>query len=97
MNRDRARELAAEYLSRFPSGEQLALFGDDMIEDHGWCYVLPWNTSRYVQSLDLRDSIGPGPGPIVVVKQTGETWMMGSALPPVEQLAIYARDHGIEQ
>jgi hypothetical protein len=93
-----ARELAERYLSQFSSAKTpLALFGDETAEDHDWCYVFPWNTARYVESLNLADSMGPGSGPIVVVRQTGDTWMMGSALPPDEQLAVYAVEHGINR
>jgi hypothetical protein len=98
VNLSQARQLAEQHLSQLSSEDQsLALFGDDMVDDRDWCYVFPWNTARYVESLNLDDSLGPGSGPLVVVKATGDIWMMGSALPPGDELATYEQEHGISQ
>ena len=56
------------------------LAGGDIAEEHEWCYVFPWNTARYVETRNIADIFGPGGGPIVVVKETGDTWMMQPAL-----------------
>ncbi|KAB2343939.1 YrhB domain-containing protein [Actinomadura rudentiformis] len=91
-----ARTLAERYLTEnSPPSRPTALFEDDLVEDHGWCFVFPWNTARYVETRNMADIIGPGFGPIVVVKKSGETWMMSGFPPPEQQLSAYAASHGI--
>jgi len=94
MDENQAREIAQRYLVEQPAGPApLALF-DDAPDDHVWCYLFFWNTAAYVQTGDMAYSVGPGTGPIAVVKATGEAWALGSASFDA-QLAAYARAHGI--
>jgi hypothetical protein len=90
-----ARVLAEHLLARFSTAEEpMALYEDESVDDRGWCFIFPWNTARYVKTLDISDSLGPGFGPIVVVKHSGDTWMM-NGLPEEGQLSSYAAEHGI--
>lgn len=95
-----ARALASEQLATLSKllapGRPLALFGDEGVVDHGWCFEFPWNTARYVETRNLADILGPGDGPIVVVKSTGDVWVMSSMPDPDIQLATYAAENGIE-
>ena len=94
MDEPTARELAARYLESF-SGQRRTLALYSTVEDHGWCYTFGWNTLRYIETGDIEDAIGPGTGPIVVVKPTGDVWMLSSAPSFDLQLARYSEEHGI--
>ncbi|RFS85507.1 hypothetical protein D0T12_10775 [Actinomadura spongiicola] len=94
MDIERAREIAVAYLAGFASSARpLALFENDLAEDKEWCYVFPWNTAKYVETRVPSDSMGPGAGPVVLVKSTGAVWMLASSPPFEEQLAEYRRAH----
>ncbi|MEU5877722.1 YrhB domain-containing protein [Spirillospora sp. NPDC047279] len=96
MDINQARALAEKYLrENGPQSPSVALFDDEFVHDHGWCYEFPWNTVRFIETRDLADIIGPGLGPIVVVKESGDTWLMGGFPDPDQQLANYAAEHGI--
>jgi hypothetical protein len=89
-----ARLIAARYLVEgLPSATPLALFDDDP-DDRGWCYLFFWNTEAYVRTGDMAYNIGPGTGPIAVVKSTGDAWALGGSSFD-RQLDKYAREHGI--
>ncbi|MEU5860848.1 YrhB domain-containing protein [Nonomuraea sp. NPDC047529] len=95
MDRQQATLLAERYLAGFSTAEKpLALYGDESVDDLGWCFVFPWNTARFIETRDFADVHGPGYGPVVVVKESGDTWMM-NGLPEEQQLAAYAARHGI--
>ena len=89
-----ARWLAAEYTSKCFTGEPVELFPDEATEDRGWCYLFYYNTKRYLETLDPDDGLVPGTGPVVVVKASGDVWMLGST-GWGEDLAAYAGRHGI--
>lgn len=94
MDAHEAREIAARYLAEaLPSATPLALFDSDP-DDRGWCYLFSWNTEAYVRTGDMAYNIGPGTGPIAVVKSTGDAWALGSSFFD-HQLENYAREHGI--
>jgi hypothetical protein len=95
MNLEDARAIAEEKLHGLGHARPLALFPDESVRDYGWCYVFPWNTARYLETRDRSDALGPGTGPIVVVKESRDAWFMGSALPHADQLDAYAAEHGI--
>ncbi len=91
-----ARGHAERQLERYSTPEQpMVLLGPETVRDHGWCYVFLWNTARYAETRDRADSKRPGSGPIVVVKESGDTWTMGTWLPVDMQLERYAEQHGI--
>ncbi|MFD9946768.1 YrhB domain-containing protein [Nonomuraea sp. NPDC059023] len=95
MDIEQAKALAEQCLARFSTAEEpLAFYGDETIDDLGWCFVFPWNTARFVETRDFAHVRGPGYGPIVVVKGSGDTWMM-NGLPEDQQLAAYAKEHGL--
>ncbi|GAB0102576.1 hypothetical protein JMUB6875_15440 [Nocardia sp. JMUB6875] len=95
MDEPQARALAADYLDRFSSEERpLSLYPTS--KDYGWCLTFGWNTQRYLETRNMSDSMGPGTGPIVVVKSTGDVWMLSSAPSFDTQLAKYAAEHDIE-
>lgn len=94
MNELQARQVAEQYLATFSNMERpLAL--DPEPEDEGWCFVFEWNTARFYQTEDIADAMGPGSGPIVVVKSTGDRWMLSSTPPFKIQLEEYANKNGI--
>ncbi|NRQ40223.1 hypothetical protein HII36_51640 [Nonomuraea sp. NN258] len=96
MDFHQAKALAERHLARFSTAEDpLALYEseDESADDRGWCFVFAWNTVRYLRSRDLSDVHGPGYGPIVVVKASGDTWMLGGYAPEDEQLTAYAKEH----
>ncbi|RVX37916.1 immunity protein 35 of polymorphic toxin system [Nonomuraea polychroma] len=96
MEIEQAKVLAERYLARFSTAEEpLAFYDDESVDDLGWCFVFPWNTVRYIETRDISHVRGPGYGPIVVVKDSGDTWMMGGFAPEDEQLSAYAAKHGI--
>lgn len=97
MDLKQAWDLAERYLARLSSEEQpLAFYGEEFVDDEGWCFVFPWNTVRYIETRDIAHVHGPGYGPIVVVKETGDTWMLSGHAPEEDQLAEYAAEHGID-
>ncbi len=97
MNRETAVHAAHQALAELGAADEpLQLAPDDTMADVGWAWICPWSTRRWFATADPRDAQPPGFGPVVVVKQTGETWLLGTAVPYDEQLAAYARAHGAE-
>jgi hypothetical protein len=91
-----AREAAQAELDTFSSSDNpLQLVDDADVADVGWAWVYAWSTARWFQTHDPADAPGPGMGPVVVLKDTGETFHLGSAPSFDEQLAEYAREHGL--
>jgi hypothetical protein len=96
MDIEQARSLAEQYMAKlFGSDHRMMVYENEFVTDRGWCFLFPWNTARYAETHDISDALGPGFGPIVVVKQSGDVWMMNS-LPEEDQLAEYAAEHGID-
>lgn len=94
MTIEEAHRLAQEYLDGyFPPSDPVLLFPDEAAEDRGWCYVFYYNTKRYLETEDINYALGPGPGPVVVVKANSEVWMTGGGNPE-GQLSAYAAEHG---
>jgi hypothetical protein len=93
-----ARALAQQYLDasgRTERGQRLVIFPyDELAEDLEWCYVFHYNTERYVETNDPGDAMGPGAGPIAVVKKDGAICELGSAPGYEDRLAEYGRTHG---
>lgn len=91
-----ARRAAQAELDTFSSPEHpLQLVEDRYVADIGWAWVYDWNTARYYQTRDPADGAGPGAGPVVVVKESGQTFHLGSTPSFDEQLADYAAAHGL--
>lgn len=96
MDRVAAREAAQALLDTIGSGSRpLRLVDDEHVADVGWAYVHDFNTVRFYETHAMADALGPGFGPIVVVKDTGEAFLLGSAPSYDEQLAAYAAAHGL--
>ena len=93
MELNEARAAATEYLGTLGAPEPLRL-ADDQVTDVGWAWVLAWSTVRWFETRDPAAVPPPGTGPAVVVKATGDCWMLGAASPYDEQLAGYASQHG---
>lgn len=91
-----ARAGAAAFLETVDTdGESWRLApGDEHVADIGWAWVVAWSTAGWFET----GQGGPpaGGGPIVVVKATGDTWMLTSQTPYDEQLTRYADRHGAE-
>jgi len=98
MTKEEARTIAQQHLDTSGVTEQaqrLVVFPEDeLAEDLGWCYLLHYNTERYVETNDPDDAMGPGGGPIAVIKKDGTIYETGSAPGYKEQLADYGRAHG---
>lgn len=73
----------------------LQLVQDADVADIGWGWVWAWNTARWFATGDPADLAGPGAGPIVVVKETGETFHLASAPAYDRQLVEHARARGL--
>jgi hypothetical protein len=93
-----ARALAQQHLDASgvtEHGQRLVIFPEDeIVEDFGWCYLFHYNTERYVETSDPDDAMGPGAGPIAVVKKDGAIVEMGSAPGYEDRLTEYGRTHG---
>ncbi|WP_067822758.1 YrhB domain-containing protein [Nocardia inohanensis] len=96
MDRNQARQRAEAFFQEFTGGRETPYMVYPEPTDHGWCYLFTWNTKRYFETRDIADSMGPGSGPIAVVKATGDAWMLTSAPSFDMQLDRYAREHGID-
>ncbi len=96
MERSEARAVAATFLESVESpGELLRLATDDEhVADVGWAWVFAWSTREWFDTGEGRPPVGAGP--IVVVKSTRDSWMLGSATPYDEQLEGYAVEHGLQ-
>ncbi|TDW92709.1 YrhB domain-containing protein [Kribbella sp. VKM Ac-2566] len=96
MELSEARAVAAAFLESMESpGEPLRLAtNDEQVADVGWAWVFAWSTAQWFDTGQGRPPVGGGP--IVVVKATRDSWMLGSATPYDEQLTAYAAERGLE-
>ena len=86
-----ARAAAQAELDSFSSPDNpLRLVDDADVADVGWGWVWAWSTARWFETRDPADAPPPGDGPVVVVKETGETFHLGSTPAFDQQLAEYA-------
>jgi hypothetical protein len=93
-----ARRAAQAELDRISSPiAPLRLVDDADVADVGWGWVYAWNTARWFETRDPADLAGPGAGPVVVVKDSGATFHLASSPSFDEQLADYARAHGLAE
>lgn len=91
MDLDVARRLAQATLERLLGSEQpLQLVDDGFVADVGWGFVFAWNSQRWFETRDPADAIGPSAGPIVIIKDTYEAVVLGSAPSIDQQLRDYA-------
>lgn len=91
-----ARELAAATLATISSpATPLQLADDEAVADIGWGFVFPWNNARWFVTRKIGDAAPPGAGPLVVDKATRDVFWLDSATSIDEQLAAYAREHGL--
>jgi hypothetical protein len=96
MNRQTAIHAAQRALAELGAPpDVLQTAPDDALVDVGWAWVCPWSTRRWFATGDPADAQPPGLGPVVVVKQSGETWLLGTAIPYDDQLDRYAAAHGL--
>lgn len=90
-----ARSAAQAELDTFSSDEYpLRLVDDGDVADVGFGWVWAWNTARWFETRDPADLAGPGAGPVVVVKDSGEAFHLSSTPSFDVQLAEYAAEHG---
>ena len=75
MNKQEAINLAKTYVSE--KYENLVLF-EEFITDHGHYYSLYYNSARYKETRNIKDSV-IGQGPLIVEKSTGRIFSTGSA------------------
>lgn len=91
-----ARAAAEAELATMSSPEHpLRLVEDADVADVGWGWVYAWNTARWFETRDPADLAGPGAGPVVVVKGSGEAFHLSSSPAFDLQLADYAAGRGL--
>lgn len=91
-----ARAAAQAELESFSSPDNpLRLVDDADVADVGWGWVWAWSTARWFETRDPADAPPPGDGPVVVVKETGETFHLGSTPAFDLQLAEFAKHRGL--
>ena len=99
MDRDEAHRLAQTYLDGERGGPNYGVYQVDPPAngyDVGWAWVFSWNTARYDETGHVQDGMGPGSGPLVIVKDTKDIWMVGSAFSTDDWLRNYAEQHGYQ-
>jgi hypothetical protein len=98
MTINEARTLAQRHLDASgvtEQGQRLVIFPEDeLVTDFGWCYLFRYNTERCVETSDPDSAMGPGRGPIAVVKKNGTIRELDSAPGYEYRLAEYGRTHG---
>jgi hypothetical protein len=93
-----ARRAAQAELDSFGSTENpLRLVDDADVADIGWGWVYAFNTVRWFETRDPADVAPPGAGPVVVVKESGESFHLDSTPSYDRQLAAYAAAHGLPE
>jgi hypothetical protein len=91
-----ARAAAEAELASFSSAEfPLRLVDDADVADVGFAWVWAWQTARWFETRDPADLAGPGAGPVVVVKSSGEAFHLDSTPAFDVQLGEYAAAHGL--
>jgi hypothetical protein len=91
-----ARGAAEAELQTFSSPDNpLRLVADADVSDVGWGWVWAWSTARWFETRDPADAPPPGAGPVVVVKESGETFHLSSTPAFDLQLEEYAAQHGL--
>ncbi|MBF6545972.1 hypothetical protein [Nocardia brasiliensis] len=89
--RNSARHLLAQHSARFATpADPFQLAPQGHVSDVGWAFVFPWSTTSWYTDGSA-PVLTPGvKGPIVVVKDTGDTWLLDSLSSYDSQLAGYA-------
>jgi hypothetical protein len=91
-----ARAAAEAELESFSSpANPLRLVDDADVADVGWGWVWAWSTARWFETRDPADAPPPGAGPVVVVKDSGETFHLDSTPSFDLQLEEYARSRDL--
>ncbi|CAM3987340.1 hypothetical protein NONI108955_03095 [Nocardia ninae] len=93
--RNSARHLLAQHSARFATpADPFQLGPQGHVSDVGWAFVFPWSTTSWYAD-GTSPVLEPGTkGPIVVVKDTGDTWLLDSLSSYESQLAEYADANG---
>ncbi|MGK8485625.1 hypothetical protein [Nocardia asiatica] len=93
--RNSARHLLAAHSARHATpADPLQLGPPQRVTDIGWAYIFPWSTTSWYLDGSV-PTLPPGSrGPIVVVKDTGHTWLLDSLRNYDAQLTDYAHEHG---
>ncbi|WP_330233225.1 hypothetical protein OHA40_12590 [Nocardia sp. NBC_00508] len=93
--RNSARHLLAAHSARHSTpADPLQLGPPERVCDIGWAFIFPWSTTSWYIDGAV-PTFPPGTrGPIVVVKDTGHTWLLDSLSNYDAQLIAYAREHG---
>lgn len=93
--RNSARHLLARHGRRYATpADPLQLGPPERVADLGWAFIFPWSTTSWYTD-GAAPALPPGSrGPIVVVKDSGHTWLLNSLNSYRSQLTAYARDRG---
>ncbi|MFE7747236.1 hypothetical protein [Nocardia sp. NPDC057455] len=93
--RNSARHLLAQHSARHATpADPLQLGPPQRVADIGWAFIFPWSTTSWYLDGSVPTLPPGGRGPIVVVKDTGHTWLLDSLRNYDAQLAAYARANG---
>jgi hypothetical protein len=60
-----------------------------LVKPYGWIFF--YNARRYLESGDIAQSVA-GNGPVVVLAETGEPFVLGTARRPEEQIAVFEQE-----
>ncbi|WP_039802143.1 hypothetical protein [Nocardia araoensis] len=93
--RNSARHLLAQHSARHATpADPLQLGPPYRVADIGWAFIFPWSTTSWYLDGSV-PTLPPGSrGPIVVVKDTGHTWLLDSLRNYDAQLTAYAHANG---
>ncbi|MFI9510651.1 hypothetical protein [Nocardia sp. NPDC052566] len=95
--RNSARHLLADHGRQWADPHDPFQLGPPThVFDVGWAYVFPWATTSWYEDGTPPQLASDSGGPIVVVKDTGHTWLLGSIGSFDAQLAAYAHDQGYQ-
>lgn len=79
VTRTEAREIAREYLDSGSSSRELVILDEHTREeDFGWVFF--YESAAYLESGEFRDRLA-GNAPLVVLRDSGELHVTGTALP----------------
>ncbi|MEU7630592.1 hypothetical protein AB0C34_11465 [Nocardia sp. NPDC049220] len=93
--RNNARHLLTGHGAKYATAaDPLQLGPPQRVVDLGWAFLFPWSTTSWY-THGVLPTLPPGTrGPIVVVKDSGHTWLLNSLSSFDAQLTAYARDRG---
>lgn len=91
----RALELANKTWG-YPTADEVLVILHDHAVESAFAWAFTYNTRSFVETGDIMRALGPGNGPIIVVKATGAAYQMPSAYSAREALRVFESEGRIE-